>query len=137
VNRLVLLYDAQCPMCTRFREWLVDQPHRIPLDTVAAGSQAARELVPGLDHAATLREVTVVADTGEVWTGHQAWVMCLWATAAHRDLAMRLATPLGLPVAKAMAYAAAGLRAALTTGVDRRLAGGGYPDDCDGACQPV
>jgi predicted DCC family thiol-disulfide oxidoreductase YuxK len=137
VNRLVLLYDAQCPMCTRFREWLVDQPHLIPLDTVAAGSQAARELVPGLDHAATLREVTVVADTGEVWTGHQAWVMCLWATAAHRDLAMRLATPLGLPVAKAMAYAAAGLRAALTTGVDRRLAGGGYPDDCDGACQPV
>jgi predicted DCC family thiol-disulfide oxidoreductase YuxK len=137
MNQLYLLYDAQCPMCSRFREWLVAQPHRIPLATVPAGSAAARALLPGLDHAATFREVTVVADSGEVWTGHQAWVVCLWATTAHRDLAMRLATPLGLPVARAMACAAAGLRAALTTGVDRRPGGGGYPDDCDGACQPV
>ena len=68
---------------------------------------------------------------------------CLWATVEHRDLATRLSTPVGLPVARAMAYAAAGLRASLTTthvpeaqrpDVPR---GGGYADDCDGRCQPV
>ena len=137
---LVLLYDAGCPMCTRFRRWLVDQPHAIPLTTVVAGSSEARSLLPALDHDATLREVTVVGDGGQVWTGAGAWVMCLWATAAHRETAVRLSTPVGLPVARAMAYAAAGLREALTsTAVPAPggRAGGGYPDDCDGHCQPV
>jgi predicted DCC family thiol-disulfide oxidoreductase YuxK len=115
VKQLVVLYDAGCPMCSRFRSWLVEQPHLVRVVAVPAGSTAARELLPHLDHAATLREITVVADTGAVWTGASAWVTCLWATVEHRDLALRLSTPLGLPVARVMAYAAAGLRASLTT----------------------
>ena len=143
MNGLVVLYDAGCPMCSRFRSWLVEQPHLVRVTAVPAGSPEARRLLPGLDHGATLREVTVVADTGAVWTGASAWVTCLWATVEHRDLAIRLSTPLGLPVARAMAYAAAGLRASLTTTqapeVRRPVgaAGGGYADDCDGLCQPV
>jgi predicted DCC family thiol-disulfide oxidoreductase YuxK len=140
VRHLVLLYDAGCPLCTRFRQWLVDQPHAIPLSAIAAGSPEARRLLPALDHDATLREVTVVGDDGQVWSGARAWVMCLWATVAHRETALRLSTPVGLPVARAMAYAAAGLRGARTTTAlpaPGRLAGGGYPDDCDGHCQPV
>jgi predicted DCC family thiol-disulfide oxidoreductase YuxK len=138
VGRLVVLYDAGCPMCSRFRSWLVGQPHLVPVTAVPAGSAAARHLLPHLDHAATLREVTVVADTGAVWTGASAWVTCLWATAEHRDLATRLSTPLGLPVARTMAYAAAGLRASLTTTrAPEGSGGGGYADDCDGLCPPV
>jgi predicted DCC family thiol-disulfide oxidoreductase YuxK len=138
VNRLVVLYDAGCPMCSRFRSWLVEQPHLVPLTALPAGSSEARQLLPGLDHDATLREITVVADTGAVWTGASAWVTCLWATVEHHDLATRLSTPLGLPVARAMAYAAAGLRASLTsTRVPDRTEGGGYADDCDGLCAPV
>jgi predicted DCC family thiol-disulfide oxidoreductase YuxK len=137
VNGLVVLYDAGCPMCSRFRTWLVDQPHLIGVTAVPAGSAAARALLPQLDHAATLREITVVGDGGQVWTGAHAWVVCLWATVEHRDLAVRLSTPLGLPVAKAMAYAAAGLRASLTsTRVPEGVKGNGYADDCDGLCQP-
>ena len=143
IGSLVVLYDAGCPMCSRFRSWLVEQPHLVPVCAVPAGSVAARELLPHLDHAATLREVTVVADTGAVWTGAGAWVTCLWATAPHRDLATRLSTPLGMPVARGVAYAAAGLRASLTTtrvpeaGVPAATRGGGYADDCDGLCHPV
>ena len=143
MNQLVVLYDAGCPMCSRFRSWLVEQPHLVPVTAVPAGSTAARELLPHLDHAATLRDITVVADTGAVWTGASAWVTCLWATVEHRDLALRLSTPLGLPIARAMAYAAAGLRGSLTTthaaelGVPTPSGGGGYADDCDGLCQPV
>ncbi|WP_162259372.1 DCC1-like thiol-disulfide oxidoreductase family protein [Phycicoccus sp. Soil803] len=163
MNKLVVLYDAGCPICSRFGSWLVEQPHLVPVTAVPAGSAAARELLPHLDHAATLRDITVVADTGAVWTGASAWVTCLWATVEHRDLALRLSTPLGLPVARAMAYAAAGLRASLTTthvpeargpearssgatvpearGPEARSSGatggGGYADDCDGLCAPV
>ena len=143
MNRLVVLYDAGCPMCSRFRSWLVEQPHLVTLTAVPAGSTAARELLPRLDHDATLREITVVGDGGQVWTGASAWVTCLWATVEHRDLALRLSTPLGLPVARAMAYAAAGLRASLTTThvpeahSPGTTGGGGYADDCDGLCAPV
>ena len=143
MNRLVVLYDGGCPMCSRFRSWLVEQPHLVPVIAVPAGSTAARELLPHLDHDATLREITVVATTGAVWTGASAWVTCLWATVEHRDLALRLSTPLGLPVARAMAYAAAGLRGSLTTTrvpgarSPGATGGGGYADDCDGLCQPV
>ena len=143
MKRLAVLYDAGCPMCSRFRTWLVEQPHLVPVSAVPAGSAEAQRLLPALDHAATLREITVVADSGEVWTGASAWVACLWATVEHRDLAIRLSTPLGLPVARAMAHAAAGLRASLTTtqalGTRRpeASAGGGYADDCDGRCPPV
>jgi predicted DCC family thiol-disulfide oxidoreductase YuxK len=138
VKQLVVLYDAGCPMCSRFRSWLVAQPQLVPIAAVPAASPEARRLLPQLDHDATLREITVVADTGAVWTGASAWVTCLWATVAHRDLATRLSTPLGLPVARATAYAAAGLRASLTsTRVPDRTGGGGYADDCDGLCPPV
>lgn len=129
---LTVLYDAGCPLCDRFRGWLANQPQLVPVDLVPAGSAQARELFPSLDHTRTLREITVVADTGAIYAGEYAWVMCLWATAQHRVLAERLARPAWLPLARVAAYGAAGLRNALTT----PSGGGGYPDVCDGP-QPV
>ena len=135
MTTLYLLYDAGCPLCSRFRDWLVAQALLVPVAAVPADSEQARRLFPFLDHDRTLQEVTVVADSGDVWTGEHAWVMCLWATAAHRGLAESLAGPTGLPVARAMAYAAAALRAHLTSRPDTEaVRGGGYADVCDGAC---
>lgn len=131
MQRLTVLYDAQCSLCGRFRDWLEGQAQLVALDLVPAGSQQARQLFPELDHAQTLQEVTVVADTGEVYLGEHAWVMCLWATAAHRGLAEKLARPAWLPLARAAAYSAAGLRSVLTG----RPGGGGYPDICGGPPQ--
>ncbi|CUR54467.1 Thiol-disulfide oxidoreductase dcc (fragment) [metagenome] len=130
--RLTVLYDEDCAMCRRFREWLAAQPLLVPTDLVAAGSTQARERFPTLDHARTLEEITVVADDGAVWTQEHAWVMCLWATVQHRALAERLSTRAWLPLAKAAAYTAAGIRARTRTSV-----GGDYIDDCAGTCSPV
>lgn len=130
--RLTVLYDAACPLCTRFRDWLALQPVLVALDLVAAGSPQARRLFPTLDHARTVEEITVVADDGSVYVRELAWVMCLWATAEHRALAERMARPAWLPFARAVAYAAAGLRS-LTTA----RAGGDYRDACAGSCPPL
>lgn len=131
--RLTLLYDAECPLCRRFREWLERQPLLVPLGFVAAGSAEARGLFPTLDHARSCEQVTVVGDDGAVWTDERAWVMCLWATVHHRRLAERLARPAGLPLAKAAAHTAAGLR-----GLTRRTTeGDDYIDDCAGSCAPL
>jgi predicted DCC family thiol-disulfide oxidoreductase YuxK len=131
--RLTVLYDGDCSLCTRFREWLAEQALLVPLDLVPAGSDEALRRFPTLDHDRTLEEVTVVADDGSVWTGPSAWVMCLWATARHRGLAERLATPAGLPLARAAAYGAARLRHLMHTPGPE---GGDYPDRCAGACPP-
>lgn len=136
--RLTVLYDADCPLCTRFREWLGRQPLLVPLDLVPAGSGEARRRFPTLDHERTLREITVVGDDGSVWTNEYAWVMCLWATRTHRGLAERAARPAWLPLARAVAYSAAGLRHLLAQPRPAAADGGGdYPDRCAGTCRPL
>lgn len=125
---LTVLYDAGCPLCSRFREWLVVQPTLVPLRLVAAGSAQAHGLFPTLDHARTLREITVVGDDGAVWTNEHAWVMCLWATRRFRGTAERLAHPAWLPFARGVAATAAGVRHLMGGG------GYGYPDACAGTC---
>ncbi|MGW7681173.1 thiol-disulfide oxidoreductase DCC family protein [Kribbella sp. NPDC054772] len=134
MRELTVLYDAGCGLCRRFKDWLAAQRPApdgrggvVRLRFVAAGSADARALYPSLDHAATLREVTVVADDGSVYVGDRAWIVCLWATGEHRHTAVRLASPAMRPVARAVVQAAAGLRSLARTGGD-------YADGCDGQC---
>lgn len=135
VDRLVVLHDPGCPLCRRFASWLAGQPFLVPLDLVPAGSETARRMFPTLDHAATLRDITVVGSDGSVWTNEHAWVMCLWATRAHRGLAERLARPQWLPLARGAAYSAAGLRHLLHSVPVRER--GDYPEPCAGSCAPL
>lgn len=108
VGRLTVLYDADCGLCRWVRGWLEGAPLLVPLDWVPCGSDEARRRLPHLDHDRTREEVTVVADTGEVWTDGGAWIVCLWATAAHRDLAVRLGgSATGRRAARAVALSVA------------------------------
>ena len=127
VRGLTVLYDPHCRLCRAASEWLHRQRQLVPLTFVPAGSAAARERFPGLDHTATLTEITVIGDGGQVFAGDAAWIACLWALAKHRGLARRLATPAGRPLARAAVLVAAKLRASLTD------AGPGV-DCADGAC---
>jgi predicted DCC family thiol-disulfide oxidoreductase YuxK len=113
VNALTVLYDAGCPVCRAARRWLAGRAQLVPLAFVPAGSAEARRRFPGLDHAATLREITVVADTGEVYVGDGAWLACLWALESHRDLAYRLGQPHLLPLARGVVRAASAVREAV------------------------
>lgn len=129
---LTVLFDARCPLCRMFSDWLARQPLLVPLRLVACGSPEARRLFPDLDHERTLEEITVVADDGRAWTRDAAWVMALWATRTHRPWAERLATPAGLPFARAAAQTAAGLRQAIA-----RRNEDGSMDDCVDSCRPL
>lgn len=97
---LTVLYDARCQLCRKARSWLEDQPKYVPLEFVAAGSDDARRLFPGLDPAWTLEDLTVVSAEGAVYRGAKAWVMCLWALRKYRETALRLSTPETMPVAR-------------------------------------
>jgi predicted DCC family thiol-disulfide oxidoreductase YuxK len=110
VRRLTLLYDAQCPLCVHLRHWLMRRPQLVPVDPVPAASQEARRRFPGLDHDATLREITVIGDAGQVYRGTAAWIVCLWALSEYRAKAHWLATPAGAPFARVTVLAAAKYR---------------------------
>jgi predicted DCC family thiol-disulfide oxidoreductase YuxK len=97
---LTVLYDGRCALCRRSQAWLESQPKFVPLEFVAAGSQEARRLFPGLDHDNTLVDLTVVGPNGEVYHAAKAWIMCLWALRKYRGTALRLATPELMPSAK-------------------------------------
>ena len=112
VRRLTVLYDAGCSLCAFLRDWLVRQPQLVPLELVPAGSQEARLRFPGLDHRATLEEITVVGDAGQVYRDTAAWIVTLWALREHRPLAHRLSTPSGARLARGAVLAAAKWRGA-------------------------
>ena len=97
---LTVLYDPSCPLCRKAADWLAEQPKLVPVYFCAAGSPAAREAFPGIDHEATRNQLTVVGDGGEVYYDERGWLMCLWATRKHRALALRFATPGGQESAK-------------------------------------
>jgi len=107
VRGLTVLYDAQCSLCAFLRDWLVRQRQLVPLELVAAGSTEAGRRFPGLDHSATLDEITVVGDAGQVYRGSAAWIVTLWALADHRPTAHRLSTPAGARLARGVVLAAA------------------------------
>ncbi|MDP9240541.1 MAG: DUF393 domain-containing protein [Actinomycetota bacterium] len=102
MQKVTVLYDADCEMCRRARAWLESQEQLLPLEFVPAASPEARRRYPGLDHQATLRDLTVIADTGEVWRAERAWVLCLWACAAHRSKAGRLSSAALLPLSRSV-----------------------------------
>ncbi|MCX5050582.1 DUF393 domain-containing protein [Streptomyces sp. NBC_00201] len=112
VRRLTLLYDAECSLCTFLRDWLVRQPQLVPLELLPAGSEQARRRFPTLDHRATLDDITVVGDAGQVYRSAAAWIVTLWALREHRPLAHRLSTPAGAKLAKGAVLAAAKWRGA-------------------------
>ncbi|MFD4942528.1 thiol-disulfide oxidoreductase DCC family protein [Streptomyces sp. NPDC058239] len=115
VEHLTVLYDAQCSLCVHLRQWLMKQRQLVPLDLVPAASEEARRRFPGLDHAGTLDEITVIGDRGQIYRGTDAWIVCLWALAEHRPRSHWLTTPAGRPFARATVLAAAKYRSLTAT----------------------
>ncbi|MBO0917216.1 DUF393 domain-containing protein [Streptomyces sp. NBC_01260] len=123
VERLTVLYDAQCSLCVHLRQWLMKQRQLVPLDLVPADSAQAHRRFPGLDHSGTLEEITVIGDGGQIYRGTSAWIVCLWALAEHRPRSHWLTTPAGRPFARATVLAAAKYRS--LTAAPCRAAGDG------------
>jgi len=100
MRRLTVLYDPDCSLCQRAWIWLNAQRQYVRLEFIPAGSELARSRYPGLDHQATLQELTVIGDGGEVYLGVKAWLICLWALREYRSMALRWSTPERMPTAR-------------------------------------
>jgi predicted DCC family thiol-disulfide oxidoreductase YuxK len=105
MKRLYILYDSECELCRRCRIWFGRQPTYVPLVFVPFQSPEAECRFPGLQGLEPGRELLVISDTGEVWQGGAAWVMCLWALPELREWSLRLAHPALFPLARRLCEA--------------------------------
>ena len=127
VGYFTVLFDEACPICRAAHRWLAGRAQLVPLHFVPAGSAEARRRFPGLDHPATLRDLTVITDSGLVYVSDGAWLACLWALADYRGMAERLSSPRLLPSARRFIAAAAAVR--------QSTRAGDYGDVCDDECR--
>ena len=94
MQSLTIYYDDVCAMCVRCRGWMEAQPAMFPVRFVSCHSTAALTLrARGVD--AIGRELVVVDDEGNVFIGPDAFIVCLWALAELRELAITLSD--GIP----------------------------------------
>jgi predicted DCC family thiol-disulfide oxidoreductase YuxK len=90
VTSITIVYDAACGLCTGAKDWMRQQDALVTIQFVESRSSEAQRRFPQLP----VDELAVVADTGEVWLGTRAWIVCLWALRGYRELALRLTSPL-------------------------------------------
>ncbi len=114
MKTLYVMYDERCELCKRLRDWLREQRAWIELCMVPAGSAFVRARFPGLERIAAEGDLAVVSDAGEVYLNNRAWIMCLYALEEYRDWAVRLASPVLLPLARRAFAALSNNRAAIS-----------------------
>lgn len=97
---LYALYDSQCELCVRCRNWLMKQAAFVPLVFIPLQSPEVQKRFPGIDTFKPSEQMLVISDDGSVYRGARAWIMCLWALRKYRQHAQRLAHPILLPLAQ-------------------------------------
>jgi predicted DCC family thiol-disulfide oxidoreductase YuxK len=100
VKKLYVLFDSRCRLCSRAAFWIRTQPAYLKIETIAACSHRLPTLFPGLRTSPGPEELVVIADSGEVYRGLSAWLMCLYALRRYRAWALRLARPGWRPFAR-------------------------------------
>lgn len=104
MKKLTVFYDRDCGLCRAVRRWMLGQAAYVPMRFVALQSVEAREICPNLNRYKPESEIVVMGDGGEIYQGGKAWVMCLWALKEYRGMAMRMGSPMFLPLAKRVCH---------------------------------
>lgn len=102
MQKLFVLYDANCQFCLRCRSWLEAQPAYFELKFISARSPEAHRQLPGIEKYESSNELIVVGADGAVYQGPTAFIMCLYALVDFREWSLRLSSPLLLPFARQM-----------------------------------
>jgi predicted DCC family thiol-disulfide oxidoreductase YuxK len=142
MKRLYVLFDAQCELCVRCRNWLRNQPAFVPLSFIALQSAEAQQRFPGIDALKPNEQLLVISDEGSVYRGAHAWIMCLWALRKYREHAQRLASPTLLPFARIFCELLSRNRFHLSEALfpQRRSQAAGLlagRNPCKGSCSPA
>lgn len=93
MKRLSVLYDDRCGMCSGFRKFFAGEPTYVALEFLGLNDPTTRSRFPGIERLEPEKQLVVIADTGEVYQGADAWIMVLYATCRYREVSARLSAP--------------------------------------------
>lgn len=90
-SAMTIVYDGHCPFCVRCAEWLLAQRPALRLTVVSRTDPTVHATyghLPGFG-----AEMMVIADTGQVWTGPDAFIVAMWCLTSYRHLSLGLSGP--------------------------------------------
>jgi predicted DCC family thiol-disulfide oxidoreductase YuxK len=73
---LHVLFDAECAMCLRCRDWLSRQCAYVPLSFIPLQAPDLHRVFPGIEPLRPNEQLLVVGDNGAVYRGAHAWIIC-------------------------------------------------------------
>jgi predicted DCC family thiol-disulfide oxidoreductase YuxK len=100
MKKLYVLYDPKCALCQRLKDWLLVQRSWMEVCLIPAGSEESRRLFLSLQQIASVNDLVVVSDEGQVYLNNNAWIMAFYALVEFREWACRLAHPMLLPLVR-------------------------------------
>ena len=100
MKMLYVLFDGECALCQGCRRWLERQSAYVELRFLPLQSPEAACRFPGIEQFEPQHQLVAISDTGDVYQGSHAWIMCLWALREYREWSQRLASPALLPWAR-------------------------------------
>ncbi len=98
-KKIEVYYDGRCGMCCTFHEWINKQPRKFAIDFIPYQSERAEMVFPGIGMLDPARAMVVRSDSGVIYRGAEAWVMCLYSCSNYQSVAKKLAGPALLSVA--------------------------------------
>lgn len=93
MDRAVLIYDGECPLCLRARDWVAKRARAGTVEFLTCQSEARAERFPGIAEAACLEAVQFVLEDGAVYAGAEALPHILRRMRGWRWLAGVVCTP--------------------------------------------
>ncbi|MFL6515970.1 MAG: thiol-disulfide oxidoreductase DCC family protein [Chthoniobacterales bacterium] len=105
MKSLYVLFDVECAVCRRCRDWLSAQPAFVRLIFIPLQSPEIDRMFPGVKSLRPQQQLIVIGDNGDVYRGASAWLICLWALRRYRSTALRLANPVLRPFARLLCEA--------------------------------
>ena len=111
MKTLFVLYDMDCGFCCATKRWMQRQVTFLPVVFIGRQTTTAARYFADAIRPNEPDEMVVVADSGEVYRGTSAYLVCLWALKAYRGWSFRLAGGPLRPMVRHLFHAVARRRA--------------------------
>lgn len=95
VTGITILYDSECGMCVRLKEWVLAQPAYLSIEAIPMQSKECHERYPDLEDRIQAGQFLCIDNNGAVYVDAEARILCLWALKKYRSISFTVArTPM-------------------------------------------
>jgi len=91
--RAMLIYDGECPMCLRARDWVAAHAEPGAIDLVPCQSEERETRAPQVSYEACMEAMQLVTEGGDVYSGPDAFPPLLARTRNRKWLAWAFNVP--------------------------------------------